>query len=133
MAPGQQDQSPVHEVLSTEKQPREAGAEADAEVASAAEGDTKVETRAHGGSSKTEGASEAAAEGSLEAAQEGGSGAANEGWSDMEEAPESEFEGTLQHGAAELVYQAQQQEQQRQHQQHHRRPQQPQRAMSTLR
>lgn len=132
-APGQQDQSPVHEPVGTRRHLREAGAEADAEAVAAAERDTEVEARADGGNSKSEGALEAADEGSLEAADEGASGAANEGWSDLEEATESELGGTLQHGAAELVQQAQQQEQQRRHQQHHQQPQRPQRTTSSLR
>ena len=127
---GQQDQSSVHEVFSTEKQPREAGAEPDA---SAADGGTEVEARADGGSNNTEGVSEAADEGSLEAADESDSGAANEGWSDMKEAPESELSGVLQPGTAEREHQAQQQEQHWQHQQHHQQPQQPQKTMSSLR
>ena len=131
--PGQQDQSPVHEVFRIGKHPREAGAEADAETVAAAARHMEVEARADGSSSKSEGASEAADEGSLEAVDEGGSGAANEGWSDLEEAPESKLGATLQHGAAELVHQAQQQEQQRQRQQHHQQPQQPQRTTSSLR
>ena len=130
-APDQQDQSPVHEVVSTRKHLREAGAEADAGAVPAAESDTEVEARADGGSSKTEGVSEAADGGSLEAADNGASGSAKEGWSDLEDASESELGGPLQHGAAGLVHQLQQQEQQRQ--QHLQQPQQPQRTMSSLR
>ena len=133
LAPGQQVQSPVHGVASTRKHLSELGAEADAEVVSAAAGDMEVQARADGGSSKTESASEAANEGSLEAADQSGSGIANEGWSDLEEGSESDLGGTLQRGAAELVHQSQQQGQQRQHRLQHQQPQQPQRSTSSLR
>lgn len=127
-APDRQNQSPVHEVVSTRKHLREAGAEADAGAVPAAEGATEVEARADGGISKTEGASEAADGGSSEAADNGASGSAIEGWSDLEDASESELGGSLQDGAAKLVHQSQQQLQR-----HHQQPQQPQRTMSSLR